>query len=196
MAKKTKGVSSKRGRSKAKVEAYCAELEKIAREKKGLTPERLVEIASEEGSIFYDVFEWDKDKAAHSYRVWQARQFIKEIEVEIQWIGDGKPKIHNVDVVTMPAFHSVQMDGHRAYVPADRLRTNTGYREQVIAKVTSDLDRCTLQLDVLTNLSKWTGMLREATAGLRKSVTKSQPRKAAKRVVKKMPKRSLKRKSA
>jgi hypothetical protein len=46
-----------------------------------LTPSAVVDDAQDEGSPLHDHFEWDDDKAAHAYRLSQARELITSIKV-------------------------------------------------------------------------------------------------------------------
>jgi len=54
-----------------------SELERISASNGGfLLPEKVVEVARNPKSVLHNKFEWSNDKAAHEYRLWQARQLI------------------------------------------------------------------------------------------------------------------------
>ena len=57
---------------------YLAELEEIAARHEGLLrPEDVVEYARDPATALHARFEWNNSKAAHAYRLFQARQFIR-----------------------------------------------------------------------------------------------------------------------
>lgn len=67
------------GRTKGDV--VRAQLEKLARGGR-LTPEQVVADAKRKASPLHEMFEWDDAKAAHSFRIEQARSLIASVEVE------------------------------------------------------------------------------------------------------------------
>ena len=55
-----------------------AELERIRSEAGGvLRPAEIVDAAEDEASPLHECFTWDDTKAAHNYRLWQARHLLK-----------------------------------------------------------------------------------------------------------------------
>lgn len=57
--------------------AYIKELELIRKQHNGLLrPVDVVEFARNENTALHSKFTWDDTKAAHEYRLWQARQLI------------------------------------------------------------------------------------------------------------------------
>lgn len=71
-------------KTKVEQEAIKAELERIAGENGGLlTPDAVVEAAASKSSVLHGEFEWDARKAAHAYRVEQARSLIRSVRVVI-----------------------------------------------------------------------------------------------------------------
>jgi len=57
-----------------------AELERL-RKRGGLTPDRLLTEAEDEGHILHEAFEWDDTVAGAEYRRLQARQLIRSVAV-------------------------------------------------------------------------------------------------------------------
>ena len=49
-----------------------------------ISPSELVEAARPKKSPIHDAFEWDNIKAGDQYRLWQARQWIRKVEVIIE----------------------------------------------------------------------------------------------------------------
>lgn len=72
------------------IEASVAvkEFEKIKNEFGSLTPESLLEYSKDASSIFYPLFEWDNEAAAHKHRLQQARLLINNVKITI--ISDGE----------------------------------------------------------------------------------------------------------
>lgn len=61
------------------------ELEKIRKENGGLlSPEKVVERAKNPKSVLHSWFCWDDTKAANEYRIYQARNLIRQITVEVE----------------------------------------------------------------------------------------------------------------
>lgn len=64
------------GLFKADAQKVCDELMEIGEE---FTPEEIVEAAADETKELHKCFEWDNDKAAKSYRLYQARVLTSQI---------------------------------------------------------------------------------------------------------------------
>lgn len=58
----------------------------------------------------YEWFEWDDDKAAAEYRVWQAREFVKDLRVVFTVEEIGRSKAIQVKEVSAPMLVS-PLDG-------------------------------------------------------------------------------------
>lgn len=64
-------------------EVITTELEKLETQNGLLTPEKVVEAASDPNSPIHRYFEWNDGEAAHRYRVWQARVLIFRCRIKI-----------------------------------------------------------------------------------------------------------------
>lgn len=106
------------------------ELKRIATENDGiLKPEIVVQEARPKTSPLHSRFTWDNTKAAHEYRLWQARQLIR---VVVEVIDGIKGK-------------------HEIFVSLSSDRKTSGYR--VITDVLSERDLCEQMLkDALDEL--------------------------------------------
>lgn len=49
-----------------------------------LTPDAVVAEAATESSVLHELFEWDATKAAHSYRLTQARGLIRSVRIDVR----------------------------------------------------------------------------------------------------------------
>lgn len=134
--------------------AIVRELRKLADQNDGLlTPETVVEAARSPKSPLHQQFTWDDNKAAHEYRLWQARTLLR---VTVEYLPTVKQNVR-VFVSLTP----------------DREETSGGYRPLV--EVLSDADqRKQLLADALAELQyfqKKYAMLKEL-AGVWREVRK------------------------
>lgn len=58
-------------------------LNKIEAKHGFVTPSAVVQEAADENSSLHKYFTWDDGKAAHGYRLWQARELIASVRVEV-----------------------------------------------------------------------------------------------------------------
>lgn len=63
------------------------ELEKLG---DNLTPDNVLEVAKDESNVMHNMFEWDDTVAGQKYRLWQARNIISNIRVNV--ISDDSEK--------------------------------------------------------------------------------------------------------
>ena len=110
------------------VQRECRHIEKLYGE---LTAETFLEAATPEGAILHPLIEWDDDKAAHGFRLQQARRVISSLRV----IYPPQPE-------RTPAFVSVvkrtEDEAHRVYVPVGPVVKEEASR---IEWLRSELDR-------------------------------------------------------
>lgn len=76
----------------------------IRNERGELTPDAVVEVAKDPDSPLHKYFEWSDSGAAHKYRVYQARNLIKRVRVDVN--------ITKTEVRPVPAYvESPSKDG-------------------------------------------------------------------------------------
>lgn len=92
-------------------EAIREELLRIHDENGELTPPMVVEEARNDESPLHACFEWDDQKAGHSFRLWQARSLIRTVTFVVEKKGqaehvfyhtrneDGQPKYHTKEIL-------------------------------------------------------------------------------------------------
>jgi hypothetical protein len=107
-----------------KAEVAAAELARLREEDGNLTPARVVEVASSPESPLHPAFVWDDSKAAHEYRLWQARSLIRAV------------------VVTYP-----EETPQTVYV---HVRTEEGGEYQPMTTVVRDVDQFAAAMEELT----------------------------------------------
>lgn len=84
--------------SDKKANIYGQAIEEFIEQDGGITPESLTSYAKDKNSVFHDWFEWDNKKAAHQYRLTQAREMLRSIQIVVQT---------DQEEVTVRAFHPV-----------------------------------------------------------------------------------------
>ena len=106
---------------------YIGKAEDVAKYIKSMgnnvTPELLVKRAKFKNSLIHDYFEWDNDTAAKKYRIQQAGNLLRAIEVIVDE-GDG-------ELIKVRAFHSVTEGNEKVYVSLERARSKPDLWEQV-----------------------------------------------------------------
>lgn len=83
------------------------------------TPEVIISEASNKASPLHKYFEWDDSKAAHAYRLTQARHLVISIGIE----QEGQ---------FIRSFESVVLDDGRVYLPMDQIRQSPDLVDQVL----------------------------------------------------------------
>jgi len=89
------------------------ELLNIYREHDRLTPQLVVEVATDPAHPLHDRLEWDDTKAGHQYRIHQARELIRVVKVT-EVSGQGLSQVR--------AFVSVQREDGPSYTPIEDVR--------------------------------------------------------------------------
>lgn len=89
-----------------------------------LTPEIILSEADKPESILHTFFQWEDDKAAHAYRLQQARQLLNNIEINIISSGEERT-IGAYEVVTAPEGRTYKNVDVLTKDEADEVRQST-----------------------------------------------------------------------
>jgi hypothetical protein len=116
--------------SRENAEVYGQELEKISKENEGITPDIVVETATDEKNPLHGYFEWDDGIAGHSWRKQQARVLINCIVIEHPDIETKIAKYENIKIET----------GERVYKDIVEIMTDEDYRNQVLDKAMKSIN--------------------------------------------------------
>ena len=111
---------------------YLSELEK--REGK-LTPELVLNESRDENAVLHPCFEWDDEKAAESYRLWQAGKILRDITVTIEREETAPPRIIRAYV----NISDQQKHEKGAYVSLNVAMNNGDYKAQVLKNALYEL---------------------------------------------------------
>lgn len=124
------------------------ELTKIAGKNKGvLLPEQVVKAAEPKGSILHRFFEWDPNRAAHEYRLDQARMLIRATVRYVEIEGDRRP---------VRVFTSLRNDRNngRGYRITVNVLTNRELRRRMIEDALLELQTFEKKYNHLKELSE------------------------------------------
>ena len=110
-------------------------LEQLAKDKGELTPELILNESRDEKAVLHPCFEWDDEKAAEGYRLYQAGKILRDITVKIEREENTPPRIVRAYVnVTDQQKHE-----KGAYVSIDIAMKNCDYKAQVLKNALYEL---------------------------------------------------------
>lgn len=141
------------------------ELERIKADGR-LTPEAIVSAAEPDGAPLHSCFCWDKEKNHRAHLLWQARQLVSSIEIEI--IQDDAPAITHREYVT------VVHEGLRSYESIDVVLQSDDLRPKVIADALTDIERTVRKYSALYDLASLIGATMREINTLRTALLKAQ----------------------
>ena len=116
------------------------ELRKIEKRDGVISAHAVVEVAKSPTSPLHVHFQWNDDKAAHEFRLWQARQLIAVIIIE-RAPNDTQRTFTNVVVEQKTAKGESQLV--RAYVSTERVLDDPDLRQQVLEQAVGEIRRWT-----------------------------------------------------
>ena len=127
-----------------------AELERIRTKHRGrLTPKDVLDEAKSNVSPLHKHFTWDDTKAAQQYRLQQAGELIRSIEVVVEQAKPAGRASGNVR-----AFVSVKEGKKRAYTSIADAMSDTDLRAQVLADALRELQTWRKRYEQLSEFSK------------------------------------------
>ena len=110
-----------------------------------LTPDLVVQAATDEKSPLHPVFEWDDGKAAHQHRLWQARKLIRSVRIE-------RP-----DGDMMPKYMSIKIEGDRQYEEASVVVLDNDKWAVVLQETGAALEELEGRIETLVQLGDTAG---------------------------------------
>jgi hypothetical protein len=141
--------------AKKKIAGVAEELAALYRKHRGLDPGRVVSWAkANPKSALHSRFQWNDGKAAHAFRLWQARQLIVTVEVEYE---DRKVR----QVYVSP----VQSRGRTGYAALADVMSDEDRRSAFVAQALAEYERVGAKYEDLAELAG----VRDAVAAARKS---------------------------
>jgi hypothetical protein len=123
---KSFALATKSGGYSLNAEIDPEEVGQVLEEMGSFTTEDLLRAAKSKSSPLHKYFEWDDSKAAHEYRLHQARNLVLSIGFDY---GDGITRTHE----------SVVIDRQRTYVPIETISHSEELIEQVLKSALSEV---------------------------------------------------------
>jgi hypothetical protein len=102
-----------------------------------ITPPAIVEAARVKSSSLHRHFQWDDNKAAEEFRLWQARQLVGV--VLYQRPPDGLQRVYTSVIVETTTNGDTEMV--RAYVSTERCLHDPEMRQQVLQQAVAEIGR-------------------------------------------------------
>lgn len=112
-----------------------AEIVRISEQHDGrVSPEAVVEAASDPDNFLHDLFTWDDGQAAHRYRCMQAAALIRRVKIYVVRMSS---ETKTIEVRPVRALQSAPTDrkkgGSGSYSPIERLAQDDTRREALVA---------------------------------------------------------------
>lgn len=136
-----------------------------------ITPEAVIEAARDEGSPLHQQFEWDDSKAAHGYRLEQARTLIRSVKLLVT-IEDRV--ISTVHYVRDPRADA----GEQGYVSVTQLRSEPEHARAMLRVEFSRAAACLHRAEDLADalgLRKDVAVAARRVEAVRKKLERQQP---------------------
>lgn len=132
-----------------------AELDKLARTRKGLTPETVVESARSKSSPLHKYFTWEDTEAARRWREYQAAALIRSVSVVIE-----RPLCRPVEVRAYVNTREIDKDGcinlgnKGKYQSVTAVLQEPTKREQMLEQAKRELKAFRIKYAILDELAK------------------------------------------
>ena len=117
--------------SKTTVNILRDRFKQIRHEKGQLTARLVLEDARNEDSPIHRFFDWNDRTAAEKYRLEQASNLIRQVQIMVRIDHEDRP---------MREFLCVVKDGDSQYLPYQEVKQNRSFREQVLERAKQDLE--------------------------------------------------------
>lgn len=137
-------------------------LESLRQQHEGrLRPEDIVHDAEDVNSPLHRYFEWDDDRAAHNYRLNQARSLVQALVVSVEY--------KNTEVEGVVAFVSEKDDEGQAYSATFEVLSDKDRRSKLIDQAIIDLENIRARLRMFEEASSALDSIDDAVTKLKKN---------------------------
>jgi hypothetical protein len=147
-----------------KADVAAGEIDRIQKRDGVCTPKALVDESRDEAAPLHDVFEWDDEAAAESYRVEQARSVIRSVVVTYE---ESKPR--------EIAYLSVVSGDERGYVPTNAVAADPVMHDYAVKDAIRQLNGWVRRAEQIKGLAKLTKDVRRVISRHEKALAKPQP---------------------
>jgi len=150
------------------VSGVVKELYAIQEKDGELNPEQIVEFAKDKSTFLHKCFNWNNKDAAHKFRINQATELLRRIEVRV--LKDGEPQsLRAFEVVNRPLFkpqNYISLDLADSFVRSGQIANN-------------DLSRALSRLEPYHEYEKVSIYIRSALEELSKVATETKEEQPA-----------------
>ena len=120
---------------KVRAEVVGREIEKLIKENEGVViPETVVRKAKPKRSPLHKCFEWDDKKAAHLYRIEQAKGLLRSVTVVIQESDDEEG-----ETIEVRAFPCIESEGGNYYTTIASVMDSVEMSDQLESQILREL---------------------------------------------------------
>lgn len=148
-----------------KAQMYGEYLDALAKKHGGtLTPKQVVDSARNPKSLIHNLFDWDNDEAAEKYRLFQARMFVNQIDVEITVEGRQEP-------LSVACRVSVKDENNeRKYIDTEVAMQDDIMRETILNNCLRDLNNWNKKYKKLQELADAMENIQPEVSKIRKKI--------------------------
>jgi hypothetical protein len=123
-----------------KKEVIETELQRVWDERSRLTPEDVLEVASDKASPLHPFFEWEDGEAARQYRLAQAAGLIRSVKISFTVERNGEVEDIKVRRWLAPRAAGAEIETQPGYQPEDVVRQTPELRNAVLRQMKRDIN--------------------------------------------------------
>lgn len=144
-----------------KAETAAAELQRIEQEHGEVTPRILLDESTPEDAVMHPCYEWDDEKAADKYRLWQSRNILSCLT--ITYVDVERPEAKQIEV---RAYQNVSDERNGRFLNVQTAMAQTSTRETVLMNALKELAMFRKKYADLSELSKVISVIDEIIEGV------------------------------
>ena len=155
--------------SKSDAQLYGEALDKISQENNGtVSPAGVVEKAKNTRNPLHRFFDWNDGDAAEKYRLWQARNLINHITIEIRYDHTKKEQKAFFSVNSTPDETKL----NRTYITVERVLSEPQLRKQVLKRAFNEVEYWKSRYTQYNELEKIFKAIRETKKIIKRKIVK------------------------
>ena len=132
-----------------KAEDAAAELHRIEQKHGEVTPRNLLDESTPEDAVMHPCYEWDNEKAADKYRLWQSRSILSCLTVTYIDVQAPEPK-----KIEVRAYQNVSEERNGRFINVQSAMEQTTTRDIVLMNAIKELQMFRKKYADLSELSK------------------------------------------
>ena len=132
-----------------KADDAAAELHRIEQKFGEVTPRNLLDESTPEDAVMHPCYEWDDEKAADKYRLWQSRHILSCLTVS--YVQTETPEPRKIEV---RAYQNVSDERNGRFINVQSAMEQTTTRDMVLMNAIKELQMFRKKYADLSELSK------------------------------------------